>query len=335
MEYTRLLFNRGKPYLEGADVRAVQEALKKDGFSLAIDGKYGPQTAWTVEAYQLKHKLKKDGIVGPQTWGHMFTPKPAADPETVRLNDSGEDVSLLQSMLNHFGFNCGNVDGRFGGKTDAALRLFQRKMKLTINGVCDSKVWGVITAPSLERFKQWGFLVLLHERDYPFMVRQFQAGMSLKPDAIVGPLTLGALAKDIIVPRFGEVDMKCQCNGKYCGGFPAGQVAQGVLLFAERMMRETLKTYPKAVFYITNRKTPAPNGAIAGGHRCTRWNSIRGGASGSRHRKGIAVDIGCNDSKARLQLEKHALALNKYGGVGYGARYIVHMDLGGKRRWRY
>jgi len=208
-------------------------------------------------------------------------------------------------------------------------------MKLGADGICGSKTWSALQAASLERFKLWGFITLLHQKDYPFMVRQFQAAMGLKPDAKVGAKTLAALGQDIIIPRFFEDDMKCQCGGKYCTGRPAGEVSIGVRILAERLMRVTKNTQADTGFFIPNRKTPAPNGAVAGGYRCAKWNKERGGALSSRHKKGIAVDIGHKDAKIRSLLEKHALSMNKYGGVGYGARYIVHIDLDGKRRWRY
>lgn len=65
-DYTRILKDQ-KPMLQGNDVRAVQRvAGAKD------DSHYGPKTAGVVEDYQKKYKLLVDGIVGKQTWGHMF-----------------------------------------------------------------------------------------------------------------------------------------------------------------------------------------------------------------------------------------------------------------------
>ena len=55
-------------------VRTVQRILNtcnyegKDGKKLAEDGVFGVNTEYAVIAYQKKHKLTADGVVGPATW---------------------------------------------------------------------------------------------------------------------------------------------------------------------------------------------------------------------------------------------------------------------------
>lgn len=58
----------GVPPMRGEDVRAVQEALVKHGFALAVDGIYGPLTAQAVRAFQRGNGLSPDSVVGPLTW---------------------------------------------------------------------------------------------------------------------------------------------------------------------------------------------------------------------------------------------------------------------------
>jgi len=53
----------------GQPVRAVQVLLNdKFGYSLAVDGTFGPATNDAVRDFQDDHDLAVDGIVGPQTW---------------------------------------------------------------------------------------------------------------------------------------------------------------------------------------------------------------------------------------------------------------------------
>lgn len=56
-----------QPFMQGKDVRQVQEALDERGFDLKVDGIYGPSTQTTVRQFQKKNDLTIDGIAGPET----------------------------------------------------------------------------------------------------------------------------------------------------------------------------------------------------------------------------------------------------------------------------
>ena len=57
----------------GQAVRAVQALLNgKFGYSLSVDGIFGPDTNAAVKDYQSDHGLTSDGIVGPKTWQSMI-----------------------------------------------------------------------------------------------------------------------------------------------------------------------------------------------------------------------------------------------------------------------
>lgn len=53
----------------------LQRFLAKDGSSLAIDGIFGPGTESAVRAFQKRHGLTADGIVGPKTWAALLKVK--------------------------------------------------------------------------------------------------------------------------------------------------------------------------------------------------------------------------------------------------------------------
>ena len=75
-------------------------------------------------------------------------PEPATNTDvcTVKVQilkkgSEGDQVKALQMLLNANGYICGNVDGDFGAKTDAALRAYQKAKSLTVDGICGAKTW--------------------------------------------------------------------------------------------------------------------------------------------------------------------------------------------------
>jgi len=53
-------------------VRQLQQKLAGLGYTIAVDGYFGPQTDGVVRAYQASHGLLVDGVVGPQTHKALF-----------------------------------------------------------------------------------------------------------------------------------------------------------------------------------------------------------------------------------------------------------------------
>jgi hypothetical protein len=76
---------------KGAKVREIQALLVRAGFTVKVDGDFGPSTRDAVKAFQIKYKLEADGVVGPATQKELLTWK--TDPaETVgqpKPNDIG------------------------------------------------------------------------------------------------------------------------------------------------------------------------------------------------------------------------------------------------------
>ena len=64
----------------------------------------------------------------------------------LQSGSSGTLVRELQEGLNELGFNCGEVDGKFGSKTKAALIEFQKSKGLNGTGICDNNTWVALNA---------------------------------------------------------------------------------------------------------------------------------------------------------------------------------------------
>lgn len=91
---------------------------------------------------------KKQGatptVTAPET---KPTEKPADVTLTVNVLQKGcegEQVKALQRLLRSHGYDLGSanpIDGDFGGKTDAAVRSYQKEKGLTVDGVVGEKTW--------------------------------------------------------------------------------------------------------------------------------------------------------------------------------------------------
>ena len=63
---------------EGEDVKKLQQKLGVDPI-----GKFGPKTDAAVREWQSKNGLTADGIVGPGTWGKMFSESTVSAPTLI------------------------------------------------------------------------------------------------------------------------------------------------------------------------------------------------------------------------------------------------------------
>ncbi|MBX6354053.1 MAG: peptidoglycan-binding protein [Thermoflavifilum sp.] len=64
--------------------------------------------------------------------------------EVLRYGAKGSKVRELQTQLNKLRFNVGTVDGVFGPKTQAAVKMFQGAHNLPVTGVCDAQTWNAV-----------------------------------------------------------------------------------------------------------------------------------------------------------------------------------------------
>ncbi len=70
---------------------------------------------------------------------------PVALPRTVQRGDVGTAVRKLQTTLNKLGYGL-EVDGAFGPKTEKAVRAYQKKVGILIDGIVGPQTWGKLLA---------------------------------------------------------------------------------------------------------------------------------------------------------------------------------------------
>ncbi|MEG1423815.1 MAG: peptidoglycan-binding protein [Peptostreptococcaceae bacterium] len=154
--YTRPIYLTS-PQMYGEDVKDVQRRLNELNYnSGTVDGYFGPSGDKAVRAFQGKNGLSVDGSVGPTTWNKLFSSSaiPNTDSEYKRpiylTNPQmyGEDVKDVQRRLNELKYNAGMVDGYFGPSGDKAVRAFQGKNGLSVDGSVGPTTWNKLFSSS-------------------------------------------------------------------------------------------------------------------------------------------------------------------------------------------
>jgi murein L,D-transpeptidase YcbB/YkuD len=87
----------------GDRVRAVQGQLASQGWRLAVDGVFGPQTTRSIRDYQTTHRLTVDGAVGATTWNSLvagFIRVASAELASSRLYDRWGTRDRPGALLN-------------------------------------------------------------------------------------------------------------------------------------------------------------------------------------------------------------------------------------------
>ena len=69
---------------------------------------------------------------------------------TLRRGSRGCYVMVLQDALSALGYQTGSrIDGIFGSMTEAALKGYQRRNWLTVDGICGCNTWSKLTTAAL------------------------------------------------------------------------------------------------------------------------------------------------------------------------------------------
>lgn len=118
-------------------VAALQVGLRSHGlYAGPVDGVAGPGTELAVRKLQRRAGLAVDGVPGPATRKALGRyGRPELGSRALEHGAVGWDVARLQFLLAGHGFPSGAFDGRFGPRTDGALRRFQRWADVAPDGI--------------------------------------------------------------------------------------------------------------------------------------------------------------------------------------------------------
>ena len=152
----------------GAEVRKMQNRLKELGYLKgSADGDFGAATEAAVKSFQAQNGLAVDGKAGTATLNKLYsanakkapanvtnTSKPTATPFTsFKHGDTGAEIKRMQTRLKELGYLNGKADGDFGDATEAAVRYFQQRNNLTVDGKAGQKTLDKLYSSSAKAAK--------------------------------------------------------------------------------------------------------------------------------------------------------------------------------------
>ncbi len=117
---------------DDGEVRRLQETLAELGYySGKPDGVFDEKTAAAVKDFQLLNGLPDTGVADVDTQVMLFSGADGLEPAptpvaTPRVNGvRGDDVRVAQEALALWGFLAGQVDGKYGGQTERAIKAYK------------------------------------------------------------------------------------------------------------------------------------------------------------------------------------------------------------------
>jgi peptidoglycan hydrolase-like protein with peptidoglycan-binding domain len=129
-----------------ARVRVLQRRLLRAGERPGpVDGRFGPLTEAAVRHFQDRQGLAVDGLVGPLTAAALRREAALIAPGAGYSQPHGSArVRVLQRRLLRAGERPGPVDGRYGPLTEAAVRHFQDRHGLAVDGLVGEATGGML-----------------------------------------------------------------------------------------------------------------------------------------------------------------------------------------------
>lgn len=128
------------------DVRELQEKLAKLGFfhEDEFTDYFGDKTKQAVIDFQESVGINADGIAGKETIKYLNTKIQQLaliekTNKTLKLNDSGEDVTELQNKLKNLGYYEGEINGIFDEVTAESVKKFQANQGLEATGIAEQQ----------------------------------------------------------------------------------------------------------------------------------------------------------------------------------------------------
>ena len=252
----------------GTAVKLLQQRLKELGYyNYTCDSSYGYRTVQAVKAFQKRNGLTANGIADAATQKKLNSTsavpakdEPTAAPpkdDTLKEGSKGDAVKKLQQRLKDLGYYNYTCDSSYGYRTVEAVKAFQKRNGLTVDGVAGESTLKKLNSSSAvpakdaptaapskddtlrvgskgdavkkvqQRLKELGYYSYGCDGNYgertATAVKAFQKMNGLTQDGVVGKTTLNKLNSTSAIPAKGA-DVSLNSNQTLQRGDSGAQV---------------------------------------------------------------------------------------------------------------
>lgn len=136
------LIGEASPLQSNPRVEEIQLLLKLYGYNPGkIDGVVGLRTRDMIEKFQRDNGLTPSRFVDEPTWALLVSHK-----NTGLIYEDQLNITLVQQLLEAAGFPVGGVDGKYGPRTEQAVKDFQKAQGLKVDGRIGFKTLQALSA---------------------------------------------------------------------------------------------------------------------------------------------------------------------------------------------
>lgn len=226
--YEMLLSDSAKHYaaklgMDGADIKRIQQRLYEMGYLVSADmvtGHFGDVTESAVKKMQENNGLAADGKVGEMTVDLLYSEE--AKPNLIAYGEQSDIVLAAQKRLKELGYLTTTPDGKYGNDTSIAVKQFQSRNDLVVDGFLGPSTREVLNSSSAvpnglmlgdsgeavkrvqELLNKYGYISSDNMTGYfgevtEDAVKSFQKNNGLSADGNVGVMTMTKLTSSDVV----------------------------------------------------------------------------------------------------------------------------------------
>lgn len=261
------LFAADAPYYkvgkdtDGDDVARIQQRLYELGYlanATDVTGHFGDSTEEAVKKLQEVNALSVDGTVGMQTVNLLYSED--VKPNLIAFGEESEVVLKCQQRLKALGYLREEPDGKFGNATQVAIREFQSRNDLIVDGYLGPTTRQILESGEAKPFG-------LRVGDQSESVWTIQKRLN----------HYGYLASNLITGYYGDLTEDAVISFQSNNGLSADGTV-GVQTMA-KLESSDAKKKPARSSNQNNRETTRRGGSSSGGSSSNRGNSNSGGGN--------------------------------------------------------